>query len=190
MTARFSSLLSILALSLISHVASADVGPGPRPRPPIRPPVVRDDAKVNVYIADGNSIRLRIPAKMLNVPAVPKPADAPRSEALPTIIIGTALAAAITLGGMRLVSRRRVSGRMLALVLGAGVAVVAASTAWANKAPPFIERPIKPEPAKPEPAKADAVATFPITIELTDGDVAEMTLSADQLAKLAPKANK
>ncbi|HYE20366.1 MAG TPA: hypothetical protein VEA69_18105 [Tepidisphaeraceae bacterium] len=184
---RTTQLVAALALSLVSLAALADIpGPGPRTRPPGPPrePVAAAPQAVQVRVTDAkdNVVRLRIPRAMLGAAGAPNAAaaPAPRSDALPTIVIGTALAAAVTLGGLRLVSRRRPSGPALALVLTAGVAIATASVVWAN-APAPRNRVI--EPAKPAPV----AGAFPVIIELADGGEMELTLTADQLSKITPK---
>ncbi|HSI36929.1 MAG TPA: hypothetical protein VK986_25305 [Tepidisphaeraceae bacterium] len=180
---RTTHVVAALALSLVSLAALADIpGPGPRtrpPGPPREPVAAAPTVQVRVTDAKDNIVRLRVPRGMVGGGAAAA-APAPRSEALPTIVIGTALAAAVTLGGLRLVSRRRVSGGALAVVLGAGAVVAAASVVWANAAPPR-NRVV-------EPVKAPPVAgAFPVVVEIADGGELELTLTAEQLAKITPK---
>jgi hypothetical protein len=180
---RMNRVMAVVALSVMSVGALADIpGPGPRtrpPGPPREPVAAAPTVQVRVTDAKDNVVRLRVPRGMIGGGAAAA-APAPRSEALPTIVIGTALAAAVTLGGLRLVSRRRVSGGALAIVLSAGAVVAAASMVWANAAPPR-NRVI-------EPVKAPPVAgAFPVVVEVVDGGEMELTLTAEQLAKITPK---
>ncbi|MEZ0263234.1 MAG: hypothetical protein ACAI43_00795, partial [Phycisphaerae bacterium] len=101
---RTTHVVAALALSLVSLAALADIpGPGPRtrpPGPPREPVAAAPTVQVRVTDAKDNIVRLRVPRGMVGGGAAAA-APAPRSEALPTIVIGTALAAAVTLGGLR-----------------------------------------------------------------------------------------
>lgn len=157
-------------IALLSLPALADIpGPGPRPRPAEPKPVEEAQPRmvISVAVRPDNAAELIIPRKLIGAGAAK--GEKPNASILPTIMIGTALAAAITLGGLAMVSRRRTAGRTIASIALLGVMLAGAGIGMANA----------PAPKRPDPV------SVPVTIRVVDeGDTAQLVLSPDVVANL------
>jgi hypothetical protein len=185
MRSRIVLLAAGLALGL-SSPAAADIAPGPRPRPPVRPqPAQIKEVAVKVEVDEkAKGPKLVLPANAFNIggPAFNGPfgqleqenGDGVATAHEPTpekpqnhiLIAGVALALAFSCGGLWLVRRNgKGSVRSLTLVIAAGATLAAGAIVWGNAAPPFKNP--APQPPKPTPSfpaayegKASVEVTF------------------------------
>src|SRR4051812_28838197 len=106
-----------LLLTIFAQSAAADIRP-PSPRPPAE----KAPAEIRVSLGGSDQpVRLLVPRSMVGTAKADAGGGGTNDAVagrLPTIMIGSALAAAVTLGGLRLVSRKRPAGQTLAIVLG------------------------------------------------------------------------
>jgi hypothetical protein len=162
------TVLALLAVLTLPAIADISV---PRPKPVEDPKKPAEEAKprlvISVAVRPDNDAQLIIPRKLLGGAA----AKAEKADAsiLPTVMIGTALTAAITLGGLAIISRRRTTGRVIASIALLGVMVTSATVAIANA----------PAPRRPDPV------SVPVAIQIVEeGDAAQLFVSPDVAANL------
>jgi hypothetical protein len=133
--------------------------------------------------------RLVIPRRVINPPAQPAQPRPRGFGQLSTMMVGTALAMSVALGGLWLVRKRSgVPGRIAPmLLLAVGFLGVGVAAAWADLAPPK-DRPFRPRPQPIVPAlpALPALATVePIRIEyVAQGDAIRLILTPAMKANL------
>jgi hypothetical protein len=118
---------------------------------------------------DAGPVRLRVPRELVAL----APIGQPDKSRLATLVAGIALACAVTLAGMKLVSRRRVPPAAAVIVLAGGL-MLASAAALADLAP------------RPATQPAQPTADLRVVLELADsGQAIQMTLNAEQASQIA-----
>jgi hypothetical protein len=149
----------ILGVALTTDVARANMAP-PKSR----------ENPLQITLIEGNGpVTLRVPRDAIAQGRVTDPGATSR---LPTMIAGLAMAGAVTLAGLKLVSRRRV-GAVAAFALGTGLTLAGTLV--------FADIPIRSttQPAQP-------MVTIPVVVEIDNsGRTVQMALNAEQAARIA-----
>ena len=142
--------------------------------------------------ANAKAARLIVPRRFLA--GQPLPAQPARNGfgSLPTIMVGTALAMSIALGGLWLVRRRpRPAGMALPVVLALCVLATGAAAVWADLPVPFWqrrERHFPPHYAQPPPVTVLATLDGVQTEMVNEGDTMVLVLTPAMKAKLGEAA--
>jgi hypothetical protein len=180
--------LVCVALVTTAMVVAAPLFGNPPPPPerpkPVPPPVAA--APINVLIDDkATETKLLVPRKILaTLKADAGEAMDPETgrASLPSwhlLIAGSALAAAVAVGGLWFILGRKRSNT-LALVLGLTGVGIAAGIAWANVAPP--------PPRPPIPVIGIPLADKAKVEVVEEGDAIVLVATREQLTKLLEKA--